>query len=61
MVFKAIAGVPGRIAGHWKLPYPMFEYSLAALNKENKFKHHYKNRLIQYWDKFTPKEVGIMH
>lgn len=60
MVFKAIAGVPGRIAGYWKLPYLTSECSLEALNKKNSYKKFYKNRIVQNWDKFSPKEVRQM-
>ena len=57
MVFKVIAGVPGRVAKYWKLPYTTSEYTLEALNKMNTYKKFYKNRIIQNWDMFTPKEV----
>ena len=57
MVFKVLAGVPGRVAKYWKLPCTTSEYTLEALNKMNTHKKFYKNRIIQNWNIFTPKEV----
>ena len=60
MVFKLVAGIPGRPATAWNLPFTTFEYSLAALNSDNDFKHHYKNRIVQKWRVFAPSEVTCM-
>ncbi len=57
MVFKLVAGVSGRPASIWNMPLPSNEYSLEALNKKNHFRHHYKNRIVQKWNRFKPTEV----
>ena len=61
MVFKLVAGIPGRPETAWNLPFTSFEYSLAALNTNNDFKHHYKNRIVQNWSAFAPTEVTCMY
>ena len=57
MVFKLIAGISGRPATTWNMVLPSYEYSLAALNTNADFKHHYKNRIVQNWSLFNPTEV----
>ncbi len=57
MVFKLIAGIPGRPASIWNMASTSNEYSQAALNKKNDFKHHYKNRIVQNWSLFKPTQV----
>ena len=57
MVFKLIAGISGRPATTWNMALPSYEYSLAALNTNADFKHHYKNRIVQNWRLFKPSEV----
>ena len=57
MVFKLVAGVPGRPATTWNMPFPTYEYSLAALNTKKSFKHHYKSRIVQNWSLFKPTQV----
>jgi hypothetical protein len=59
MVFKLVAGVRGRPATTWNMPISTYEYSLAALNTRNDFKHHYKNRIVQKWSTFKPSEVKL--
>ena len=60
-MFKVIAGVSGRPAAIWNLPFSNYEFSLAALNTNNDFKHHYKNRIVQNWNQFKPSEVKLVH
>ncbi len=57
MVFKLVAGIPGRPAKTWNMPFSTYEYSLAALGTTNYYKHHYKNRIVQNWSLFKPSEV----
>ena len=57
MVFKSIAGESEPIIGKWNSFQSINEYSLEALSKDNTFKHHYKNRIVQDWKTFNPKKV----
>ena len=57
MVFKVLAGASGRVAKYWKLLYTTSEHTLEARNKMDTRKNFYKNRIIQNWDIFIPKEV----
>ncbi len=57
LVFKAIAGVPGVMSDIWQSSSTVKESSLEALNTENDFKNHYKNRIIQEWSLFSPTQV----
>ncbi len=50
MVFKLIAGISGRPATTWNMALPSYEYSLAALNTNTDFKHHYKTELFKTGD-----------
>jgi hypothetical protein len=57
MVFKLIAGIPGRPSTLWNMRCPSNEYSLEALNKKNNLKNHYKNKIVQNWNLFKPTQV----
>ena len=46
MVFKTIAGETGKISDIWTNTLSYDENSLEALNTDNSFKHHYKNRIV---------------
>ena len=59
-MFKLVAGVPGRPATTWNMPFSTYEYSLAALNTRNDFRRHYKNRIIQKWNIFKPSEARVV-
>ncbi|CAB3988989.1 Hypothetical predicted protein [Paramuricea clavata] len=59
LVFKLIAGISGGPAKIWRTPFSTYEYSLAALNTKNDFKHHYKNRIVQNWSLFKPSEAKV--
>ena len=54
MVFKTIAGESGVISNIWNDNLPYNEKSLEALNKDNKFIGHYKNKIVQNWEVFNP-------
>ncbi|CAB3997875.1 Hypothetical predicted protein [Paramuricea clavata] len=60
LVFKLIAGISGGPVKTWKMPFPTYEYSLAALKTNNDFKHHYKNRIVQNWSAFKPSEARVV-
>ena len=57
MVFKTIAGESGVISNIWNDNLPYNEKSLEALNKDNKFIGHYKNKIVQNWEVFNPLQV----
>lgn len=57
LVFKVVSGITGRPATIWDMSISTYEFSLAALNTNNSFKHHYKNRIVQNWSEFKPVEV----
>ena len=59
MVFKTIAGETGNISDVWTDSVSYNESSLAALNTDNSFKHHYKNRIVlnKNWKTFDAEEV----
>ena len=56
-MFKVVSGIPGRPATIWDMSVSTYEFSLAALNVNNSFQHHYKNRIVQNWSEFKPVEV----
>ena len=58
MVYKIVAGITGSPAKIWNFPLTSFEYSLAALNTKNHFRHHYKNRMVRFWSHLRRKEVN---
>jgi hypothetical protein len=41
----------------WQGPSTFNESSLEALNIENSFRNHYKNRIVQEWSTFAPTQV----
>ena len=58
MVFKTIAGESEVIPNIWKDSLSYNENSLEALNKDNSFRIHYKNRIVQGWKVFNPNQVN---
>ncbi|XP_028404030.1 uncharacterized protein LOC114526644 [Dendronephthya gigantea] len=60
LVFKTIAGISGIIKDIWKDSLSYKEHSLEALNKDNSFKHHYKNRIVLHWKMFNPVEARVV-
>ncbi|XP_028405285.1 uncharacterized protein LOC114527792 [Dendronephthya gigantea] len=60
LVFKTIAGENGTINNIWSDSLTREESSLDALNKNNSFKRHYKNRMVQDWETFNPTEVRVV-
>ena len=58
MIFKAIDDVPGTMSDIWENQATFEESSLEALNVDNKFKQHYKNRIVQKWETFNPTQVN---
>lgn len=57
MIFKVIDHVPGTFLNLWQDQPTLEENSLEALNADNTFKNHYKNRIVQEWDTFNPRQV----
>ena len=60
LVFKLVAGVPGRPATTWNMPFSTYEYSLPAVNTGSTFRRHYKNRIVQNWNVFNPSEARVV-
>lgn len=56
-MFKTIAGESGVISNIWNDDHPYNENSLEALNKDNEFRDHYKNKIVQNWEVFNPLQV----
>ena len=57
MVYKAVSGVPGNVAKVWTNKGAVNEERDDALNTNNFFKGHYKNRIVDEWRLYRPKEV----
>ena len=60
LIFKSVAGVPGIIHKIWESQSTFKEESFEALNTENNFKSHYKNRIVKEWSAFNPTQVKIV-
>ena len=60
MVFKAVEGVTVPKVGElWNSNSSQSENVTAALDITTTFQGHYKNRIVQDWQTFNPKEVKI--
>ena len=57
LVFKTIAGESGIMSNIWNDAHPYNENSTEALNKDNEFRLHYKNKIVQNWKVFNPFQV----
>ena len=57
MVFKTIAGELEVISSIWNDDQPYNENLLETLNKDNEFRGHYKNKIVQNWEVFNPLQV----
>ena len=57
MVYKAVSGVSGNVADVWTKTGVSNEEQVNALNTNNFFKGHYKNRIVDEWRSYRPKEV----
>ena len=60
LIFKSVAGVPGIIHEIWESQSTFNEESFEALNTENNFKSHYKNRIVKEWSTFNPTQVKMV-
>ncbi|XP_028411150.1 uncharacterized protein LOC114533756 [Dendronephthya gigantea] len=60
LIFKGVAGVSGVIHKIWESQSTFNEESFEALNKENNFKSHYKNRIVKEWNTFNPAQARIV-
>lgn len=59
MVFKVVGGfAPTTIAQLWTSPDTLAENVNLALDTTSKYKGHYKNRIVQNWHTFNPREVS---
>ncbi|XP_062517770.1 uncharacterized protein LOC134193008 [Corticium candelabrum] len=60
MVYKAVSGVSGNVADVWTKTGVSNEEQVNALNTNNFFKGHYKNRIVDEWRSYRPKEVVVV-
>ena len=59
MIFKVVGGIaPTSIDMLWSSPDAFAENVDAALDTTSKYKGHYKNRIVQSWQTFNPREVS---
>ena len=60
MIFKVVGGfVPTTLIDElWSSPDTLAENVNAALDTTSKYQGHYKNRIVQNWQTFNPKEVS---
>ena len=57
MVFKAVGGVEKDVYEVYKSDQTLSEDEVEALNVTNKYRDHYKNRIVLNWELFDPSEV----
>lgn len=59
MIFKVVGGLaPPSIDQLWSSPDTLAENVNAALGTTSKYQGHYKNRIVQHWQTFNPREVS---
>jgi len=59
MIFKVVGGIAAtRIDEFWFSPDTIAENIDAALDTTATYKGHYKNRIVQNWEIFNPREVS---
>ena len=65
MVYKSVSGIQGNVANIWSSKGSVNEERDDVLNTNNFFKGHYKNRIVDEWRVYKPKEVNsiviLMH
>ena len=60
MVFKVVGGVaPEDVDNLWASTDTVSENMNAALDVTTAHQEHYKNRIIQNWEAFNPREVCL--
>ena len=57
MVFKAVGGVEKNAYGIYKSDQTSSEDEVEALKVTNKYRDHYKNRIVLNWELFDASEV----
>ena len=57
MVFKAVGGVEKDVYEVYKSDQTLSEDEVEALNVTNKYRDHYKNRIVLNWELFDASEV----
>ena len=58
MVYKVVSGVLGNLTDLWINEGVANETQEDALNTSSVFKGHYKNRIVDIWRVYRPKEVN---
>ena len=59
MIFKVVGGfAPIKIDQLWASADTLAENVNAALDTTSKYQGHYKNRIVQNWETFNPREVS---
>ena len=60
MIFKVVGGIASyAIDKLWFSPDTLAENIDAALDTTSKYQGHYKNRIVQNWKTFNPREVSV--
>ena len=57
MVFKAVGGVEKNVHEVYKSDQTSSEDKVDALDVTNKYRDHYKNRIVLAWEAFDASEV----
>ena len=57
MVFKAVGGVEKNVYEVYKSDQTSSEDKVEALDVTNKYRDHYKNRIVLFWEIFDASEV----
>lgn len=59
MIFKVVGGVaPHALDQLWSSPDTLAEDIDAVLDTTSTYQGHYKNRIVQSWQTFNPREVS---
>ncbi|XP_073246882.1 uncharacterized protein [Porites lutea] len=59
MVFKAVGGVEKNVYEIYKSDQTSSEHEVEALNVTNKYRDHYKNRIVLNWELFDASEARV--
>ena len=61
MIFKVVGGsAPTSIDQLWSSPNTLAENVSSALDTTSNYQGHYKNRIVQNWQTFNPREVSTL-
>lgn len=59
MIFKVVGGIAATSVDElWFSPDTIAENNDTALDTTSTYRGHYKNRIVQNWQTFNPREVS---